>query len=119
MATFYIHRKDIPGTLSPLLLEHYAKAFRTLYCSAINKGNPKLRMTIRGKWWTNFRDGLYLDHGGCPIEIVKIGRKYVTIEFKNDEGEKERANVELTLPKGEGFTEIMFMDVFEPQGVMA
>lgn len=114
MATFYIYRKDIPGTLSPLLLAHYAKAFRTLYCNMTVKGNPKLRMTIRGDWWTNFKDGLHLAHSGNAIEIVKIGRKYVTIEFKNDEGKKERATVELTLPKGEGFTEIMFMDVFEP-----
>lgn len=109
MATYYIYRKDIPGTLSPLLLEHYAKAFRTLYCG-MRAGHPELKMVIRGEWPDAFNgDGLYLKYSNA--EIVEIGRKYVTVEFKNDEGQLERAKLELTPGRDKGFTEIMFIDM--------
>lgn len=108
MATYYIYRKDIPGTLSPLLLEHYAKAFRTLYCGMTSE--QKLKMVIRGEWPDYDSDGLWLKYNSSA-EIVDIGRKYVTVEFRNDEGQMERAKLELTPGRDKGFTEIMFITV--------
>lgn len=111
MATYYIYRKDIPGTLSPLLLEHYAKAFRTLYCPGMtgDKSKPELEIVIKGEWPDAFGgDGLWLRNNG-GAKVVKIGRKFVTLEYKDEMNKVEQVQVELTPRNGTGFTEIMFI----------
>lgn len=114
MATYYIYRKDVKGTLSAQLLGHYAKAFRTLYCGVGVRGNPKLQIIVRGTWENYDKDGLYLQYNQ-GAEIVKIGRKYITVEFKGENG-KERATLELTPANESGFSEIMFIEIYGKEG---
>lgn len=112
MATYYIYRKDKPfyGTRQ---LEAHARAFRTLYCG-IMKTDPELEIIIKGEWPDAFGgDGLWL-RNNSGAKVVKIGRKFITLEYKDEMNKVEQVQVELTPRNGTGFTEIMFITMSRP-----
>lgn len=103
MAVYTIKRK---GNLTPLELKTMMKAFGTLYCNKYY-GHKDAKALICGKWFTDTNrpitvvDGRIIYFGVCGMTV--------TIEYKNEQMEKERIVVELT-PKGDvGFSEITFL----------
>lgn len=110
MATYYIYRKNIPGTLSPLMLKHYAQAFRTLYCNDLtgDLSKPKLEIIVKGEWPNYDADGLFLTNRGA--KVISIGRNLVTVELLDFKDEKP-CKIELTPRYEPGFSEIMFITV--------
>lgn len=100
-----LHRLDFMGGLTPRILKHLAQAFRTLHC---RQPGTDMKIIIRGEWWTDFHEPIFINSWASAV-VVAFNRKTVTIEITEESGIKERVKVELVLPQGEGFTEIMFV----------
>lgn len=108
MATYTITRKHY-GSIDNQLLHHLLVCFNNLY-TARTTFAERTEIEIRGNWVQAFKgDGLWLGNSLAPGIIKEIGRKYVTIEFKNHMCQKETIKLELEPKDDDGWTEITFI----------
>lgn len=111
MASYFIGRENAQD-LTPARLKELVEAFKTLHCSPDGGEGfyPQVKIIIRGEWGNNGGDGLFLKYNG-GAEIVRIGRKYVTVCWANQWYDNEYAQVELCPAADEGFSQIVLMNV--------